>query len=91
MSEQNSRSGPENTYKVARLHDEYARCGVCGSDMQIVRPGKWQCLKCELDEMLRRTAEEARAPLLAEVSALRAELAEERKLREELADKVDGW
>lgn len=29
-----------------------ATCGKCGSDMEIVRPGKWQCTKCELDAML---------------------------------------
>ena len=29
-----------------------ATCGECGSDMEIVRPGKWQCTKCELDAML---------------------------------------
>jgi hypothetical protein len=31
--------------------DEWERipqmCGDCGTRMQIVRPGKWQCLKCE--------------------------------------------
>ena len=29
-----------------------ATCLICQSDMQLVRPGKWQCTKCELDEML---------------------------------------
>ena len=29
-----------------------ATCPVCGSDMDMVRPGKWQCQKCELDGML---------------------------------------
>ena len=29
-----------------------ATCPVCGSDMDMVRPGKWQCQKCELDNML---------------------------------------
>lgn len=29
-----------------------ATCHVCGSEMDMVRPGKWQCQKCELDNML---------------------------------------
>lgn len=27
--------------------DEFAECGVCGGQLQIVRPGKYQCPQCE--------------------------------------------
>lgn len=30
--------------------DETATCLVCGNDMQIVRPGKYQCNYCESEE-----------------------------------------
>lgn len=26
-------------------------CPECGSTLEEVRPGKWQCVKCELDQM----------------------------------------
>ena len=47
----------------AQLHAELAEvraeihtisCTTCGSDMELVRPGKWQCQKCELDNMLKQ-------------------------------------
>lgn len=27
-------------------------CAKCGSTLEEVRPGKWQCTKCELDRMM---------------------------------------
>ena len=27
-------------------------CPECGSTLEEVRPGKWQCAKCELDQMM---------------------------------------
>lgn len=27
-------------------------CAECGSTLEEVRPGKWQCTKCELDQMM---------------------------------------
>ncbi len=27
-------------------------CAKCGSTLEAVRPGKWQCQKCELDQMM---------------------------------------
>lgn len=52
-------------------NDDAATCLVCGSDMQLVRPGKWQCGKCELDEML---AAERAAGYAAGVQAERERL-----------------
>lgn len=47
---------------------EYAQCGECGSDLQEVRLGKWQCPTCETAEMLedarRKGAEEFRLQVL---------------------------
>ena len=41
------------TAELAEVREEYGhKCAKCGSVLQLVRPGKWQCQKCELDNML---------------------------------------
>ena len=37
-----------------------ATCLECGSDLDLVRLGKWQCAKCDLDELLEQARAEGR-------------------------------
>ena len=48
-------------YAIGYQGNDEATCLVCGSDMDFVRPGKWQCQKCELDEMLQQARREGKA------------------------------
>jgi len=45
---------PEREWDEA---DQVCLCPNCGSEMDCVRPGEWQCRKCELKEMLEKAYE----------------------------------
>ncbi len=48
LSAMNSAWGPEdNVYDDFGTENPPPTCAVCGSPLQSVRPGKWQCPKCE--------------------------------------------
>ena len=54
MSADREKQAGANTAGQSELIEPLgATCGECGSDMELVRPSKWQCPKCELDAMLK--------------------------------------
>ena len=55
---------------------EKAVCCECWYPMQAVRPGKWQCNYCELEDIHNQVCEEVE-DLKDEVSTLRKRLADE--------------
>lgn len=42
-----------------KFNDDMAWCGECGAPMQVVRPGKHQCVRCEEISLLRGAVAEA--------------------------------
>jgi len=71
---------------MSSLTDEEAvhSCGVCGSDLTLVRPGKYQCEKCELTALLESVREEEREQCTQIVANLKQQLAElQRQLQED--------
>jgi len=53
--------------------DQVCLCPNCNSEMDLVRPGEWQCRKCELEEMLEKAREEGRAEVRKELAKTNVE------------------